>query len=420
MLTAFIIDLYKQLQADSAEATALLLQQISVQLSLVGTAELQTFNVQTFAGSNSSFTPDRAYVVINTTWFAALVFSLLSALIGIVAKQWLRAYITTLSSSPRENVRLRQYRHDGLVRWHVAEIVGSLPILLEIALVLFLHGLLQLLAKLNTTVFGVISAFVGMTFIFYFATAIIPVMISGSPFKSPQSLAISVLFWKVIGIFKRWNPASRIRRILGESGDIEPNIRVPGGWVDREVESVRAQGDLLECRALARTYKSNLDEDFLDFVTPCINDLPPEHASSLIFEIIAKKAECSVPTLLRYIRFSSQYDSSLVLEKFISRAGQRGSTRLVRMMLDVLPRMVHDSNHDPSKFTTLDILHTLGKLVTEAERAVCEQAIHREFLDVLSLLLDQRGTFHVQRASLHLLWEMTNCGCNMSYCPEGT
>ena len=246
MLTAFIIDLYKQLQADSAEATALLLQQISVQLSLVGTAELQTFNVQTFAGSNSSFTPDRAYVVINTTWFAALVFSLLSALIGIVAKQWLRAYITTLSSSPRENVRLRQYRHDGLVRWHVAEIVGSLPILLEIALVLFLHGLLQLLAKLNTTVFGVISAFVGMTFIFYFATAIIPVMISGSPFKSPQSLAISVLFWKVIGIFKRWNPASRIRGILGESGDIEPNIRVPGGWVDREVESVRAQGDRSE------------------------------------------------------------------------------------------------------------------------------------------------------------------------------
>lgn len=419
VLTAFVVELYKQLQPDTAEATALLLQQISTQLSLTGTAELQNFKIQVYAGPDATFTPDRAYVTINTTWFAALVFSLLSALIGLVAKQWLRAYITTLSSSPRENVRLRQYRHDGLVRWHVAEIVGSLPILLEIALVLFLYGLLQLLARLNDIVFGIMCAFVAMTFLFYFSTSIIPAMTSGSPFKSPQSLAISALFWRVMRTFRRLNPATQIRVILGETADIEPNVHIPGSWIDQEVESVRLHGDLLESRALARTYKSNLDEDFLDFVTPCLNDLAPEHATSLIFEVIAKKAECSVPTLLRYIRFS-EFDSSIVLERFISRAGQRGNTRLVRMMLDVLPRMVHDSGHDSSRVTILDILKTLRKLVTEAERAICELDLHREFLDVLALLLDERGTFHIQRASLHLLWEMTNFGCNMDYCPEGT
>ncbi|KAK7690447.1 hypothetical protein QCA50_005545 [Cerrena zonata] len=348
VLTAFIVELYKQLQSDPTEATALLLQQISTQISLIGTAELQTFDIHTYIDPNATFTPDQAYVTINVAWFAALVFSLLSALIGLVAKQWLRAYITTLSSSPRETVRLRQYRHDGLVRWHVAEIVGSLPILLEIALVLFLYGLLQLLAKLDNTVFGIICAFVSMTFLFYLSTSIIPAITSGTPFKSPQSLAISVLFWKVMRTFRRLNPASRIRVILGDTADIEPNVHIPGSWIDREVESARIQGDILECKALTRTYKSNLDEDFLDFVTPCLNDLAPEHATSLIFEVIAKKAECSVPTLLRYIRMS-KYDSSVVLERFISRAGQRGGTRAIKMMLDVLPRMVHDSDHDPSK-----------------------------------------------------------------------
>ncbi|CAL1717052.1 unnamed protein product [Somion occarium] len=414
VLTAFIVELYRQLQYDPAEATALLLQQISTQVSLLGTDAIQNFTVQTYAGPDAVFTPDADYVTINTTWFAALVFSLLSALIGLVAKQWLRAYITTLSSSPRENVRLRQYRHDGLVKWRLAEIVGALPILLEIALVLFLYGLLELLAKLNSTISGVISAFVAMTFLFYLSTAVIPAFSSSSPFKSPQSWAISVCIWKVLRLFKRLKPKWSAGDILGASMDDDSIGPLPGSWRDREVESVRLRADRLDRRALARTYQSSLDEDFLDLVTPCINDLKSEDATTLIFEIIARRGECTVPTLLDSVRTSP---STLILNKFILRAGERGSDRLVRMFLDVLPRMMHDAER--SKITVLDILHVLRKLITEAERAVCKNATHRKVLDTLALLIDERGTYHIQRASLRLLWEMSHFGCNMDYCPDG-
>ena len=75
---------------------------------------------------------------INVLWFISLVLSLTTALIGIVSLQWLREhrrYPNTLSS--RDKFAIFNMRKEGLTAWYVPQIISSLPVLLQLALVLF-------------------------------------------------------------------------------------------------------------------------------------------------------------------------------------------------------------------------------------------------------------------------------------------
>ena len=94
-------------------------------------------------------------VWLNSLWFSALICSLSSASVGILVKQWLNEYQAGISGESVEIARLRQYRLNHLVKWHVAEIVAILPVLLQISLALFFAGLLVLLWHLHHTVAAV-------------------------------------------------------------------------------------------------------------------------------------------------------------------------------------------------------------------------------------------------------------------------
>lgn len=384
-----------------------------MQLAVLGTSASQNLTLQSFASPNSPFKAPTHAVRMNATWFAALVCSLVAALIGILAKQWLREYIMETSSSPQESVRIRQFRHDGLTKWHVAKIIAFVPILLEVALVLFLHGLLELLWTLNNTVAGVSTAITMASLSFYIATMVIPSFSPNSPFKAPQAWAFCVAVWKVARLRKYFTPLSR-SNIPFDLANGEPSPPLPLSWADREVEFGRLVASELDRRALATTYKRSLDDDFLDMVGPCINDLQADAAVCLVFEVVARRGECSVQTLLESVR---NPNSTFGLERFMLKAGGRGTRRLMRMILDILPRMLNDGVR--SKITILDMLFALRKLLTEAERAICQSPLHCRALDTLALLIDERGSYHVRRSSLDILWEMTQVGCNMDYCPNG-
>ncbi|KAI9065999.1 hypothetical protein FKP32DRAFT_1610328 [Trametes sanguinea] len=79
VLTTFIIESYKGLQADP---TAVLLQAILF--------ELQTSrNASTAAPPGSSrFQAPRSAIRVNVYWFSSLILSLTTALVAILAKQW--------------------------------------------------------------------------------------------------------------------------------------------------------------------------------------------------------------------------------------------------------------------------------------------------------------------------------------------
>ncbi|KAJ3556450.1 hypothetical protein NM688_g2021 [Phlebia brevispora] len=140
VLTAFNIESYKNLEQDSGDVSAAALVHISEQLSsfLINS---QTANSSLSSFSLPDFKPPASAVRINALWFTSLVLSLISASLGMLVKQWLREYLKGRYSSPQERIRVRHYRWEGLYRWRVFEIAAALPILLQIALILFFIGL---------------------------------------------------------------------------------------------------------------------------------------------------------------------------------------------------------------------------------------------------------------------------------------
>ncbi|EIW57225.1 uncharacterized protein TRAVEDRAFT_86954, partial [Trametes versicolor FP-101664 SS1] len=187
IVTAFNIEAYHLLQDDPTQASMQVLLQISQQLaSLQATGANATTQPPSFQ-TNTNFQPSSQSVRINALWFSSLVFSLFSALVAIIVKQWTREYMAAVSLSPRDNVRLRQHRFDCMVAWHVPEIMALLPLLLQISLVLFFVGLIDFLFLLQTTVAAIVTALIAVALIFYAATTLTPAFDIRCSYKSPQS-----------------------------------------------------------------------------------------------------------------------------------------------------------------------------------------------------------------------------------------
>ncbi|KAI0791939.1 hypothetical protein C8Q75DRAFT_753678 [Abortiporus biennis] len=180
VLTAFIVESYKQLQTDSGDLTVELLQQILGHLANNPNPP-STSPVTQIVRANSSS------VRVNSLWFSSLVCSLGSAAVGILVKQWLRAAETPVYGPPRHIARIYQFRHDNLISWKVPEILALLPTLLQLALVLFFVGLVDLLWSLNTVVAGIASSLVIIFITTLLVTPAIPVFRADCPYVSPMT-----------------------------------------------------------------------------------------------------------------------------------------------------------------------------------------------------------------------------------------
>jgi hypothetical protein len=186
VLTAFSLETYKLLKEDSQDRTADLLQAVAWQLGNFS-ADTSTFPRTT---EPSQFNISSSSLRVNTYWLISLVLSLSSALLGILAKQWLREYLNWGLTSPRDSVRMRQFRYEGLVSWRVSDIVATLPLLLQMSLVLFLVGLIDLLWSINVVIASCITVIVSLTLLVAFISVILPFFSASCPYKSPLALHV--------------------------------------------------------------------------------------------------------------------------------------------------------------------------------------------------------------------------------------
>lgn len=132
---------------------------------------------------------------MNHLWFASLTLSLVSAFFAIAAQQWLRQVaITPRYLSIQDAARLRQRRYDGLMDWQIPSIIAFLPLLIQIAVVLFLAGLLVLLEPLDHGVASSFAAIAGIALILFVFTALSPLVASQCPYKSPFVPAVLAVF----------------------------------------------------------------------------------------------------------------------------------------------------------------------------------------------------------------------------------
>ncbi|KAL0062915.1 hypothetical protein AAF712_010236 [Marasmius tenuissimus] len=165
VVTAFTIESYQWLQEAPEDTAVTLLRQISQQMN--GSTVSQP--------GPDEFTVSSSVVTINILWFMSLIIALVDALFALLCKQWLREHRRhTHTRTPSEALALRRLRTQSLEKWRVPAILASLPILLEIALFLFLAGLLELLRTRQPVLFKISTAVVSFAALFYFGTMIIP------------------------------------------------------------------------------------------------------------------------------------------------------------------------------------------------------------------------------------------------------
>jgi hypothetical protein len=188
IVTAFLIESYKNLQPDPAQESIQLLRQIAAQSS----------------GRNwvAEVDPriDRISICVNVFWFLSLVLSLTAALVGIVSLQWIRSHIRSQSDGA-DSLGLSYMHSLGLYRSYIPLVFASLPVILIFGLTFFLIGLIVFLLDLSWPVAIPVTIVITCTFAFLLVTSALPALQSfpvqrssdnpecfPSPYRSSQSL----------------------------------------------------------------------------------------------------------------------------------------------------------------------------------------------------------------------------------------
>ncbi|KAH8817792.1 hypothetical protein DL96DRAFT_396831 [Flagelloscypha sp. PMI_526] len=93
---------------------------------------------------------------INGLFFTSLSLAIATALLAVLVKQWCQAYTSVTSGSAKDKVLTRQFRFDGLMKWKLPEIVGSLPLLLHLAFAVFFAGLSYFVYDLHKSLSSIV------------------------------------------------------------------------------------------------------------------------------------------------------------------------------------------------------------------------------------------------------------------------
>ncbi|GJE95062.1 hypothetical protein PsYK624_112410 [Phanerochaete sordida] len=199
VVTSFTLESYSWLSPDSADTTNQLLLQISAQLAAFAVSPGYANSTAPIATIPASFTPDHTDVLINMLWFLSLTFSLIAVFFAIAAQQWLRALPLPRHIPLNDSVRLWQSRRTHFIGFQVPNIIIMLPVLLQVAVILFLVGLYYLLQSLNhpiTTAFAVVA---GIPFFLYGLSLFGPLLFPSNPFKSPVvPVAMFIVNWGIM------------------------------------------------------------------------------------------------------------------------------------------------------------------------------------------------------------------------------
>ncbi|KAH9484816.1 hypothetical protein JR316_0001718 [Psilocybe cubensis] len=193
-VTSFTIESYRWLVEEPDDQAIQILAHMSMQLKdLQNNSTTPPYIVDEFSVSASE-------VRINVLWFLSLTLSMATVLIGILCMQWLREFGRDAARSHKDAIAIRQMRYEGLHIWKVPLILSLLPLLLQLALVLFFAGMLELLWAHNHTVAIWISVVVFLVLLLLVLTTVLPALqshftkdpflkVGQCPYKSPQAWA---------------------------------------------------------------------------------------------------------------------------------------------------------------------------------------------------------------------------------------
>ena len=146
MTLAFIIQIHSQLQPDPKEETVALLRVV-----------LHNIDNTTFGGNAPALPqwtgPPWMVPQVQCFLYASFAASLFSAFLAMLGKQWLKRYASVdVRGSAIERSQNRQRKLDGIVAWHFEHVLKTLPLILQVALLLMGCALFRYLWETNTVI----------------------------------------------------------------------------------------------------------------------------------------------------------------------------------------------------------------------------------------------------------------------------
>ena len=143
----------------------------------------------------------REAVIVTGLMYASLVISLLAAFIAMLGKQRLNRYLRHAGGSVIERYGDRQRKCDGLEKWPFRAFVESLPVMLQIALLLLACGLCRHMWSINASVASALITLTVLGVLFYLLIVIAGTSSYECPFQTPASTTLRGL-WEQIRLHK--------------------------------------------------------------------------------------------------------------------------------------------------------------------------------------------------------------------------
>ncbi|SJL04929.1 uncharacterized protein ARMOST_08300 [Armillaria ostoyae] len=289
VVTTFVAQTYQNLQANyTAMSASLLFELVLVQRAI---ANGSTVNSITPSPLNPSilFVPTITDVWVNGLWFTSLFLSLTAALVAVLVKQWLHHYVALPSGTPRDRSLTRQFRYAGFQKWHVQIIIGLLPVLMHLALAIFLVGLVVFLHPLQEALSWTICAGTLLVYAAYVTATILPILFPQCPYRTPLCDLIYMSFWHIVprvSWYKKKHFLIACRRgKLGYMFSSLPHIqaRNPQSLTITESVSVQHTSTNLAAEALDWLFSASSNPSVQSVVAQAVGGLP--RASREIFEL---------------------------------------------------------------------------------------------------------------------------------------
>ena len=177
--SAFIIEVNSELKPDPNEETAALLR------VLIHKMDNTTFGGDVPAAPQWTG-PPRVVIHVQAILFMSLAASLLSAFLAMLGKQWLNQYASVdMRGSAIERSQNRQRKLDGIVTWYFNHVMQSLPLMLQVALLLLGCALSRYLWEINMAVASVVIGVTLLGVLFYLFIIIAGATSASCPYKTP-------------------------------------------------------------------------------------------------------------------------------------------------------------------------------------------------------------------------------------------
>jgi len=137
--------------------------------------------------------PPPQIVTVQSLLYASLTTSLFAAFLAMLGKQWVNRYIRNRGGSAADKSRDRQRKLDGFKKWHIHLAIESLPVMLQLALLLLGCALSLYLWTINRTVAGVVVAVTLLGVTSYTFLTLAATLCYNCPYQTPPSILIRTI-----------------------------------------------------------------------------------------------------------------------------------------------------------------------------------------------------------------------------------